>query len=244
MAHEGGPEGCLPCGPNSQCGLTLSSVLCIRLPLSVHMPSIQPVVYSLDLYQDLETSHNPAQKTGGEASGVHRQLCGHGRVPEISERPHPWFNLSAGESRFYRAPRKICDNFLPGIGVSRHGYSFLDDGALPPKSESKEKACRSREIVECNNSAHCSQDVTPPGKIEFTLSGSSSRTAFLPSDSEGSASGAARELPVLQDSLPAIRCGRRRTVLVDRPIKQVEWKEPGIEEPRCPGTQMPPSQVG
>ena len=88
MAHEGGPEGRLLYSSDSQRVLALSPVLRRVLSVSVHMPSIWPVVHSLGLCQDLETSHNLAQKTGSEASGLHRPLSGHGRVPGISEGPH------------------------------------------------------------------------------------------------------------------------------------------------------------
>ena len=95
-------------------------------------------MHSLGLYQDSEASTNPAQRAGGEASGIHRRYPGDGGDRETGKRPHPGPDPPSGKPGLHCPSRENCCHSISGNRVPGSASQFQHHGVATPRSEDKE----------------------------------------------------------------------------------------------------------
>ena len=232
LVDKGGPEGCVFHHPNPQEGQAVPQVLSPGSSLSIHMPAVRPLVRSLGLYQDPEASTNPAQRAGGEASGIYRRYPGDGGDRATGKRPHPGPDPSSGKPGLHCPSRENGPNSISGNRVPGSTSQFQDHGVATPRSKDKEATPRNNKAPENRDSPFGKGSVTPAGETEFSGPGNSSGAIVLQNTADGPDQSPRLRKSVLRDPLPTLRASKDRNELVDRPASPVEWQEHGSGKPR------------
>ena len=168
--------------PSNPQGQAVPQVLSPGLSLSIHMPAVLPLVRSLGLYQDPEASINPAQRAGGEASGIYRRDPGDGGDRATGKRPHP---PSSGKPGLHCPSRENGPNSISGNRVPGSASQFQDHGVATPRSEDKEAMPRNNKAPENRDSPFSKGCVTSAGVTELSGPGNSSGAIVLQNTADG-----------------------------------------------------------
>ena len=138
LDDKGRSEGCILHDTNPTARQAVPKFLLRKPKLPVHMPAIRPVLCSLGLYQDPEAGTNSAQRSGSEASGIHRRHSSPGGDSGEGEDSHRGPNLSPREPGIHSTSRENHIATIPGNRVPGDGGRLEGKGTAPTGSENKE----------------------------------------------------------------------------------------------------------
>lgn len=227
LDDKSGSEGCLLHDPSQRKGQIVPPFLVRELSLSVHMPTIWPVLRSVGLYQDPEADSHFTQRVGCQVGSIHRRHPSHGRDGGDDKGAHAGLDLPAEQPGVHGSPGEIFDRTHTGDRVPGIDHSIAAFRAASTWTKTKEAPPRRKEALRLNSPSHSKGSVTPTGEVECSITGSPTRSIILQSDSEGPSQSPGHRESGLRSLLCPLNAGQGGNLLVGRPPSPLEREKLG-----------------
>ena len=232
LDDQGRSEGRILHDPDTQLRQISPLLPSPKSSLTIHMPTIRPVLCSLGLYQDPEASLDPAQRAGCQVSGIHRRCIDLSRDCGEGERPHKWSDISTGEFGFSSPPGENSARANSGDRIPGNDSRFKDERTAPTWPEIEEDKAGGCKDQRSTSHTLCPGGVTPTREIQLSFPGSASRSSLQQSSTEGPSRSLGVRRPMLRNPVPPLPCSKGGAGVVGQPVVPVEWEESGAETAR------------
>ena len=181
LASQVGPEGCLLHCPNPSGSPEVPSVCSEAASLSIHLPSVRSILWSLTPWAFTKVLHPVAAflRTLGVRMIVYiDDYVEHGRVPRCGMGPYDCHGCIIRRTGLHSKHGQVCVKLYPTAGISRPAGELCRSS--PSSTRGEDQANPRRGLTAASSrELHCSQVSTVHRQVECCSTSSISCPAFL-----------------------------------------------------------------
>ena len=228
LASKGGSKGCLLHDSDPPESQAIPQVPVSGRVVRVHLPTLWPLIGTMGLYQDPETSSSSAEEVGGEVGDIYRRHAGNGRAPGHVTGPNSRCDLPVGVPGFHNKLQEVGPSPNKEDRIPWHYGGYHPNGSEPAPREDEKNPCGGSEVTRGGDSIG-----TSPGMLDrenecsFPSNSTSPTVLSGPTDEPISCSGG--ESSELRDSVVSLTRQLGGAGMVGHPDEEVEWQGPNKE---------------